>query len=436
MDKSTPKVARNRCCVVSSTDIAASASRCTTCGFLTCALHATVWTDNKSHCFNCFAPLTDSSEYQRIITVDLRNQSTRRCLIVIDGLYIAGAQKSALFLIRALRNLGFGVHLLTLTGGGQWYDRFAEGCDVISISYTSDIRWNELASMRGFVLPQFVSTHLCEPSFWAANNIPHDIPLIAHLHSELSEHERLAPDESNRLFRRARKIVVPSSATARFYSNWLDKTSGTESRQKITVLPNIVHSSLCAEHQRKMVGRTEKFILFAPTRLDSDKVDLSLLLGFLKALPSYQRVRLVIAGDGEYRQEVEAFILSNNLNSFVTLVGFKTDIDEYYLSSDAVVIFSKREAMPMVFLEALHFNVPFITPKIGVFENMDETESLYIYKPHDIKELLQVVESLINGTQRKSPSHSHALREKFLNDHGYNISVREIYLYEGTSDWQ
>ncbi|WP_306436577.1 glycosyltransferase [Acinetobacter colistiniresistens] len=63
--------------------------------------------------------------------------------------------------------------------------------------------------------------------------------------------------------------------------------------------------------------------------------------------------KLVIAGDGELRKEIEALINTLNLQSNVILLGRRDDIPALLNMSDFFVLSSKYEGLPTVVIEAM-----------------------------------------------------------------------------------
>ena len=97
--------------------------------------------------------------------------------------------------------------------------------------------------------------------------------------------------------------------------------------------------------------------------------------------------QLIIAGEGNIKEELNKYIYDNNLKN-VRLIGRVNNIEEYYIKSSCYILSSRSEGYPMVIIEASSFGLPIISfdchtgPKEMVKENgylveQNNIESLY-----------------------------------------------------------
>ncbi|SDB63024.1 glycosyltransferase family 4 protein [Butyrivibrio sp. INlla16] len=87
-----------------------------------------------------------------------------------------------------------------------------------------------------------------------------------------------------------------------------------------------------------------------------------------------KRIKLRIVGDGPYRSTLEELVHKEQLEDIVTFEGLKskTELPEYYVTSDIFVFPSRKEGMPNVVLEAMSYGLPIImTPCQGSEELVD-----------------------------------------------------------------
>lgn len=85
-------------------------------------------------------------------------------------------------------------------------------------------------------------------------------------------------------------------------------------------------------------------------------------------------IKLVIVGDGPYRETIEAMVRSFKLENLVSFEGYKSkqELPKYYSSADIFVFPSRKEGMPNVVLEAMSYGLPIImTPCQGSDELID-----------------------------------------------------------------
>ncbi|MFX1603897.1 MAG: glycosyltransferase family 4 protein, partial [Promethearchaeota archaeon] len=79
----------------------------------------------------------------------------------------------------------------------------------------------------------------------------------------------------------------------------------------------------------------------------------------------HPKVRLIIAGDGPTRIEVERKIEELDLCDNVHLLGVKSNMQEIMCSADAFLLNSRLEGMPLVLLEAMSCGLPVVTTPAG-----------------------------------------------------------------------
>jgi len=80
---------------------------------------------------------------------------------------------------------------------------------------------------------------------------------------------------------------------------------------------------------------------------------------------SQPRTRLVIVGDGPSRVDVERRIEKLGLCNNVHLLGVRTNMQEIFCATDAFLLFSTVEGMPLVLLESMACEVPVVTTPAG-----------------------------------------------------------------------
>jgi len=117
----------------------------------------------------------------------------------------------------------------------------------------------------------------------------------------------------------------------------------------------------------------------------------------------YPKVRLIIAGDGPTRIEVERKIEELDLCNNVHLLGVKSNMQEIMCSADLFLLNSTLEGMPLVLLEAMSCGLPVVTtPAGGIPELVRPGIDGAVTKGFGLEEYAQVViELLENDSKRK-----------------------------------
>lgn len=113
-------------------------------------------------------------------------------------------------------------------------------------------------------------------------------------------------------------------------------------------------------------------------RLSAQKGQLLLIDAFAALVASGADAKLVLAGDGELRGEVEARIAQRGLSSRVSVTGWVTsdEVRELLRVSRALVLPSFAEGLPVVIMEAFALGRPVITTFVaGVPELVEQGRS-------------------------------------------------------------
>ncbi|WP_017346611.1 glycosyltransferase [Pantoea sp. A4] len=140
------------------------------------------------------------------------------------------------------------------------------------------------------------------------------------------------------------RVIVLTDKDQQVFTRW---------RIPSAQIPNpVVYQS----YQRQQRSRQA----LAVGRLDHQK-GFDLLLDiwhdFVQKNPGWQ---LVIAGDGELRQQLEAQAADLKISDSVQFVGKVSNIKDYYQQSDMALMTSRYEGLPLVLLEAKSWSLPVV----------------------------------------------------------------------------
>ena len=78
-----------------------------------------------------------------------------------------------------------------------------------------------------------------------------------------------------------------------------------------------------------------------------------------------ERIKSVIVGDGEMREELSAYARFNGLKEKLLFTGWLKDIDEVYAGLDIVALTSLNEGTPVALIEAMSSFKPVISTDVG-----------------------------------------------------------------------
>ena len=119
-------------------------------------------------------------------------------------------------------------------------------------------------------------------------------------------------------------------------------------------------------------------------------------VSFLKN--DYPKVKLLIAGDGELREELQKLIKELNLTGHVRLLGIVKNVFELFQISDIYVNSSLWEALPLTLLEAMSSKIPIVATNVsGNSEVIIDGQTGLLIKPKSEHEIAKAVKKIINN---------------------------------------
>jgi glycosyltransferase involved in cell wall biosynthesis len=181
---------------------------------------------------------------------------------------------------------------------------------------------------------------------------------------------------------------------------------------KIVVIPRgrLVPANMPALHSRNNGITT----IVNVGRLIRRKGQLELLTAFKKLNARFPDTRLIIAGEGPFRKELEAFIHQENLSGKVDLRGTVRQIEELYRQSDLAVFASHYEGFSGALLEAVLAGVPVVASDIEMNREVIPENAALFYPVMDSEALYKcLLHAVIN-------SEENALRAKNAFMHAAN----------------
>ena len=112
---------------------------------------------------------------------------------------------------------------------------------------------------------------------------------------------------------------------------------------------------------RAELGIPEDAIVIANVgNLLDSKGQLETVRAFAELTQKFQKIHLVIAGDGPARAQLESLIAEHRLQQLVQLVGHRGDVPVFLKAADIFVHPSKRDPFPLAVLEGLAAGLPVV----------------------------------------------------------------------------
>lgn len=102
----------------------------------------------------------------------------------------------------------------------------------------------------------------------------------------------------------------------------------------------------------------------------------------LERIENKPNVHFTFIGEGSDRAVLEERIKNNGLKDYVRFVGVSNDVESYLRNSDAYILPSEDEGLPMAILEAMRASLPIIsTPVGGIPEMLEDGYNGVIVQP-------------------------------------------------------
>jgi glycosyltransferase involved in cell wall biosynthesis len=202
---------------------------------------------------------------------------------------------------------------------------------------------------------------------WALGRWEHVIPLsTAHGWAGDSVSERMYYAVEKRLVARFPHVIAVSSPIRA-------ELIRTGSRpERISVVPNgIDHRAFVRDParrdgiRRELGFTSEEVVIGAVGRLESEKRFDLLLEAFATLQETRSQLRLVIAGEGRCRADLESAIARLARPSSCRLLGHRTDVAALHHAFDLFVQSSGREGTPNAVLEAMALETPLVATDVG-----------------------------------------------------------------------
>ena len=134
-------------------------------------------------------------------------------------------------------------------------------------------------------------------------------------------------------------------------------------------------------------------------RLCEQKGQLLLLKSLKKVLDSGENVKLILAGDGEMRNAVETYINHNNLKEHVEITGWisSKQVKQLLIDSDAMILPSFAEGLPVAIMEAMAVGTPVLTTYIaGIPELLITGENGILFPAGDVDAIKKAIIDFLN----------------------------------------
>ena len=192
----------------------------------------------------------------------------------------------------------------------------------------------------------------------------------------------------------------------------------------------VVHCGLEeAFHAVPAVPITEAPRVVCVGRLCEQKGQLLLVNAISKLRQRGIAIELVLAGDGEMRNEIEACIKLRNLQDCVTITGWISSdaVRAHLLDARALVLPSFAEGLPVVIMEAMALRRPVLTTYVaGIPELVRPGESGWLFPAGDVDALASALDTFLAVPHATLERMGEAAHLRVLKNHAIDIEARKL----------
>ena len=294
-----------------------------------------------------------------------------------------GAEKFLLDLVMAMKRQGVDVEVLSIIAPPENNREFVDivqdaGIPVHILANKGLYSFRNIARLRCFFHRHrydVVHAHLFPAQYFCALVKQESSLLFFTEHStdNRRRHNWLFRKIDSLIYRCYDKIVCISSKTEETLLKQVGKIP-------TVIIPNGINISIFEHaepvklHELSNVGDDVKVItMCAAFRKEKDYMTLFRAVNYLPA-----NVHVLCVGDGEYREEHEAYCKTYGLSSRVHFLGLRKDVARIFKASDVIVLSTYYEGFSIAMLEAMATGKPFVASAVpGIQDLVAEAAVLF-----------------------------------------------------------
>lgn len=232
------------------------------------------------------------------------------------------------------------------------------------------------------------------------------LPLVFTFHTRYQDYSHYIPIEQKMVkrqiiqaisdyMRRCQHIVVPSESMRRLLAEEYGVT------KQVTTVPTGINLEPYCKADRQTVrqerGWGEDTVIISIGRLAQEKNWLTLLKATVQVMKKYERVRLVLVGEGDERKSLEKYTCNAGVADRVEFTGRLSfsEVPGYLKAADLFCFASVTETQGLVTMEALAAGLPVVAVDATGTRDMVTHNQEGLLTANDSQALAQAIEQVL-----------------------------------------
>ena len=139
-------------------------------------------------------------------------------------------------------------------------------------------------------------------------------------------------------------------------------------------------------------------VVVSTGRIVKDK-GFDILFEVIKNFKNTDNISFVIAGEGDYREEMTKALEKTEMKDKVFLLGYRTDIDDILDSSDIFIMCSKHETLCISLQEAGMHGLPLIATDVGGIPEIVDESCGFLVENYNVQGFVSAINKLKDNTE-------------------------------------
>lgn len=188
-------------------------------------------------------------------------------------------------------------------------------------------------------------------------------------------------------------------AVSRYVEGW--KIVEKHKKKCYGTIYNLPQTEKCAKNNlREELGIAQDDVVIVSTGRITREKGYENLLEVIVQMDIQSNVKVILAGDGDYLNEMQRKVCEKGLEKSVFFLGYRKDISNVLEAGDIFIILTLHETLCMSILEACQHSLPCVATNVGgIPEIINDRENGLLVKPYDNMAAVRALKLLISDRQ-------------------------------------